>query len=163
MLLKEWKRAVLLPEEPAYRVRLELARRGSYPAADLWTVPDLRFPPSGRVVRISRRGKVNMAVRFALTHLVGGNAQSGLPWSSGGPTAAVQVSGPASRFCLRALMDSGGRAEECGVMDVMGPFCIQLNAARSRGPLRLKLALTPRRTVEFLVHASRPAGDRNWK
>lgn len=149
----------LLPDESAYRVQVELARTDRFPPGEVGTFTGLRIPAAGKVVRISRRVKLQ-GCTLEITHLLGSGAVTDLGWVGGNPTAAVRVSGPREKYCLRAQTSGFSRLAATTTFEAAGggTFCVDLASEKQRGTVTLKLALTPRRTVEWLAHATRPAG-----
>lgn len=139
----------LFPQEPAYRVHLELARRRRFPPADLWTIRGLRIPPRGEKVAIGRR-VTRHGCSLELTHLIGENGDADF---GSEPAAVVRVTGPIGGYCLRA---GSGEAEDYTSEPGGGLFSVELYGAEAGDPLTLKLALTPRVTFDFLAHASVP-------
>jgi hypothetical protein len=93
-----------------------------------------------------------------LTRLDGMNTDLGMGETSTSPIALVKVTGRMDGFCLRGRTVPRDPYEEGAVFETRTPglYGVSLDTAYNhKKPLRLKLALTPRRTVEFLVPASR--------
>jgi len=138
--------SLLLPNEPAYRIRLEMARTGRFPPNEVWTVPDLPEPAPREIVRINRRREMWDGT-VTLAELYGPD--------NGGRWAVGRIWGTRLRSRLRAISPSGGPYHLILPPDTRGGFLVHVPVAKGGGTSRLKLALTPLRTVEFLAHASR--------
>lgn len=142
----------ILAEESAYRVRLELARQVQYPRADLLTLRGLQVPPPGRIYPVRKRVALH-GLTLEITHLLGARTSG----DSSLPTAVVRISGPADRFRIRKLPESRNRNplfEDSVFQYGEGSSYIDLGPVPRDRPLTLRLAITPRRTVEFLAHAA---------
>lgn len=155
--IREW--SLLLPvEEPAYRVRVDLARTQRYPPEDLWTISGLELPRPGQTLRPHRQRTLH-GCTLELTTLLGAGVVSARGVSSSAATGELQVTGPTDRYCLRDLIGHsyfGHSPFDNFFSPKDEPYRIDLDHARSGGPFTLQFALTPRRTVEFLAHASAP-------
>lgn len=138
----------LILDEPAYRVCIELARRKAYPPEDLWSIPGLKIPPPGRTVRLSRKRTVH-GCKLEITQL--GDGYTGL-YIEGARYAGINVTGPVGRYCLRQLQRNH-QDDEIFLIGT-GPHWADASDAKTGRPFTLRLALTPRRTVEFLAHPS---------
>jgi hypothetical protein len=141
-----------LPEEPAYRVRLELVRRDRFPADELWTIRDLPFPQPGAKIELRRTHRLQ-GCRIELSRLFGADAETKLGFQSSEPTAVLRVFGSATQLLVRepaAFYPDGFRDAHT----VGGVYFVSFSA-EGPGRASLTLALTPRRIVEFLAHAER--------
>jgi len=145
---------LLLPEEAAYRIEVELARTSGFAADELWTLRDLKVPRSKRVAVQSRSQKLPGGT-LELTHLLGSRA-TGHNWSYENATAVVRVHGDSQCYCLRAGPSPGGELDHDVFLSASGEYGVDLGVKAPQPPTTLTLALTPRHTVTFLAHASRP-------
>lgn len=147
---------LLLPEEAAYRVEVELARTSGFAADEVWTLRDLKMSGHKQVATLSRSQELPGGT-LELTHLLGSRA-TGHNWSYENATAVVRVHGDSQRYCLRAGPSPGGELDHDVFLSASGEYGVDLGVKAPQPPTTLTLALTPRRTVTFLAHASRPTG-----
>lgn len=75
--------------------------------------------------------------------------------------ATVEVSGPLDRYVLYGTTGTQGSFERAAGIPWGNPreFLVRFCAPKPELPLNLKLALTPRRSIEFLVPLARRGGD----
>ncbi|MCC2669826.1 MAG: hypothetical protein K0Q72_2297 [Armatimonadetes bacterium] len=146
----------LLSTEPVYRVRVELVRRASFPPEDTWTLPDLTMPPPRKTVRMARRATLH-GYQLEASELLGLDAASRFGIGTITPSITINLTKPAEWYAVQAFADTKVGRIDCDRTHVdQGPYSFSLPSGRRFWPLSVKVVLTPRRTVEFLAHASRP-------
>jgi hypothetical protein len=141
-----------LPDESAYRLRLELARSDRFPPEDVWPLQDVPIAAAGKVSLLGwKRMLHGCSVEAAA--VIGEDADAGMR-CSGGPTLVVRLGPGSERYFLRVRAEERGRRvtwEPVSVHD--GVACVPLGSEGRERRTSLTLALTPRRTVEFLARA----------
>jgi hypothetical protein len=154
-----------IPNEPAYRVRLELAQSWHFPPENLWTVPNVPIPRPGRRQKFSRHTRLH-GYTLEITHLIG-EGPPGMFGVKDAPAAAIRISGSGGRYCVRDLAKTSGLGKLLDAKPVADgdEVLVDLSPQRGKQIGTLKLALTPYHQVEFLVpvRPPKPAGEANQR
>jgi hypothetical protein len=148
-----WLRPLGLPDEAAYRLRLELTRRAGFPPEELWTLRDVPIPASKQVVNLGRRRTLHGCPLEAV-RVIG--EDTGVGCAGGWRRVHVRVGPGAEKYVLLMRTSPPGRPASWQPMGIYnGVACVPLLSDGRPRRASLTLALTPRRTVEFLAHAER--------